>query len=84
MTELLGLINSGEKRIVIDFLDVEFISGLGLMTIIRAPRLAKHNKGDIKSASLSPRIKEVFDLAGISTLFEIYPSKDEAVESYKI
>jgi anti-anti-sigma regulatory factor len=54
------------------------------MTIIRAPRLAKHNKGDIKSASLSPRIKEVFDLAGISTLFEIYPSKDEAVESYKI
>ena len=39
--------------------------------------------GDVRIASLPPRIiKEVFDLTGFTSLFEIYPDTVEAVGSF--
>jgi anti-sigma B factor antagonist len=38
--------------------------------------------GDIRLAGLPDRIREVFDLTGFTSLFEIFPNATEAVGSF--
>jgi anti-sigma B factor antagonist len=86
--ELESLFNQGRYRIVLDLSDLEYISSPGLRVLIEARKRARDWKitdlegGDIRIAGLSPRIKEVFDLTGFTSLFDIYPDVTEAVGSF--
>ncbi len=78
----------GRYRIVLDFSRLEYISSPGLRVLIEARKKAREWKltdlegGDVRIANLPPRIKEVFDLTGFSSLFEIYGDTVEAVGSF--
>lgn len=78
----------GRYRIVLDLSRLEYISSPGLRVLIEARKKARDWKitdlegGDIRIANLPPRIKEVFDLTGFSSLFEIYGDTVEAVGSF--
>lgn len=82
------LFEQGRYRIVLDLAELEYIASPGLRVLIEARKRARDRKindlegGDIRIANLPPRIKEVFDLTGFTTLFEIYPDTVEAVGSF--
>ena len=82
------LFNEGRYRIVLDLARLEYVSSPGLRVLIEARKRAREWKitdlegGDIRIANLPPRIKEVFDLTGFTSLFEIYSSTVEAVGSF--
>jgi anti-anti-sigma regulatory factor len=38
--------------------------------------------GDVRLAQPSPRVREVLEMAGLDTIFQIFPSQVEAVGSY--
>jgi anti-sigma B factor antagonist len=82
------LFNEGRYRIVLDLAQLEYISSPGLRVLIEARKRAREWKitdlegGDIRIANLPPRIKEVFDLTGFTTLFELYGDVTEAVGSF--
>lgn len=82
------LFNSGRYRIVLDLADLDYIASPGLRVLIEARKRARDWKftdlegGDVRIATLTPRIKEVFDLTGFTSLFEIYPDTLEAVGSF--
>ena len=40
------------------------------------------DRGDVRIVNLPPRIKEVFDLTGFTSLFQIYDDLVEAVGSF--
>ena len=67
---------------------VEFIASPGLRVLIEARKRARDWKltdlegGDMRIANLPQRIKEVFDLTGFTSLFEIYSDTVEAVGSF--
>lgn len=83
-----ALFEEGRYRIVLDLEKLEYISSPGLRVLIEARKKAREWKltdlegGDIRIANLPPRIKEVFDLTGFTSLFELYGDSVEAVGSF--
>lgn len=83
-----ALFDQGRYRIVLDMANLDYIASPGLRVLIEARKRARDLKltdlegGDVRIASLPPRIKEVFDLTGFTSLFEIFPDVTEAVGSF--
>lgn len=83
-----ALFDEGRYRIVLDLGGLEYISSPGLRVLIEARKKARDWKitdlegGDIRIANLPPKIKEVFDLTGFTSLFELYSDTVEAVGSF--
>lgn len=78
------LIDKGEKKIVVNFNDVDYISSSGLRVMLAALKRLKKVQGDIKLASLKPYVEEVFEIAGFTQLFNIYASEEDAVTDFKV
>jgi anti-anti-sigma factor len=80
--KILGHIESGERRFVIDLARLDYISSAGLRVfVLAAKRLAGEN-GKIVLCSLTSSVREVFDIAGFSSIFSIYGSRDEAMKAF--
>lgn len=77
-----GLLNDGNRRIVVDFTNLEYISSAGLGVFMVFIESVRTDGGDIKLASMKERVFSVFDLLGFPVLFEIYSTVDEAVEVF--
>ncbi len=76
-------IDAGHFRYVVDMSEVEFVSSAFLRVLISASKsVRRFNRGDVYLASVPPRIKEVFDLAGLLSLFKIFDSQVDAVGSW--
>jgi anti-sigma B factor antagonist len=83
-----ALFEEGRYRIVLDLAKLEYVSSPGLRVLIEARKRAREWKitdlegGDIRIANLPPKVKEVFDLTGFTSLFEMYGDTVEAVGSF--
>ena len=76
--KILALIAAGEKRLVIDCAQLQYMSSAGLrVLLVAAKRLS--NDGKLGIAALSNSIRDVFDIAGFSSIFQIYRTQEEAV-----
>lgn len=81
---LLGLIQSGQKNIVVNLAGTDFISSAGLKALLSA--LMKVRKmipaGDVVLAETQPGLKDSFDLVGFDRLFTFYEDNTRAVGSF--
>jgi len=81
---LLGLIQSGQKNIVVNMKDTDFISSAGLKALLSA--LMKVRKmipaGDVVVSEIKPELRESFDLVGFDRLFTFYDDNMRAVGSF--
>ena len=77
---LIGVIDQGEKKLVIDCASLDFISSAGLRSLLLAVKKMKSAGGAIALAALQPHVKEVFDISGFSALFVIHGSKADAIK----
>lgn len=86
--QITQLFNEGRYRILLDFAKLDYISSPGLRVLIEARKRAREwkltdfDRGDVRIVNLPPRIKEVFDLTGFTSLFHIYDDMVEAVGSF--
>ena len=76
--KILGRIESGERHVVIDLAQLDYISSAGLRVIVLAGKLLSAANGKMVLCSLKDRVREVFDIAGFSAIFTIYGSHDDA------
>lgn len=76
------LIESGQVNLVIDLEKLEYISSSGLRVFLAALKKTRKQQGDIKLARMKPFIKEVFDIAGFSQLFNIFDTQEAAVSGF--
>jgi anti-anti-sigma factor len=70
---------SGAKKFVVDLSKLEYISSAGLRSILSSAKKLKAGSGKIAFAGLTGMVKEVFDISGFGSMFDIYPTVDEAV-----
>lgn len=78
-TELIG---SGQTKLVVDFEELEYISSAGLGVFMAFIEDVREAEGDIKLASMTPKVFNVFDLLGFPMLYDICESTDEARERF--
>jgi anti-sigma B factor antagonist len=74
-------IDSGKAQIVLDLSNVDYMSSAGLREIVSALKKVR-GTGDLRLAQPSPRVREVLEMAGLDTIFQIYPTQNAAVGSY--
>lgn len=78
-TQLLDLIESGETHLVFDLSRVEQVSASGLRVLIRAFKQVTYANGRMVFHSLNGRVKRLFEIAGLTMVFRIYETREEAV-----
>jgi anti-anti-sigma factor len=78
--KILGVINSGAQRLVVDLALLEYISSSGLRVLLLAAKRLQAPDGRIILCGLQDHIRQVFDLAGFSSILSIYGSRDEAIK----
>ena len=78
---LIGSIQNGENKIVLDFGNLEYISSAGLRVLLKAARELKGGDGKLMLCSLKDYIREVFDLSGFVSFLPIYATKDECISA---
>jgi anti-anti-sigma factor len=77
---LASIKEAGRYKIVLNLKDVTYISSAGLSELIVTQNTCKQmNRGELVLAEAPPRIQEVLDLAGLTTLFTLYQTESEAV-----
>ncbi|MDX1995632.1 MAG: STAS domain-containing protein [bacterium] len=79
---LSGEIDGGNIQVVLDLAQVDYMSSAGLREIVAALKKVKRATGDMRIAQPSERVREVLEMAGLDTIFQIFDSKDGAVQSY--
>jgi len=76
------VVDDGKTNLVLDLGGVEYMSSAGLREMVRVLKRVKRSGGDLRIASPSDRVREVLELAGLDTIFEVYPTQVEAVGSF--
>jgi len=76
---LQALLDANRSQIVLELKDVDYMSSAGLRVLVSTQKTAKKNGGALRLAQLSARVKEVFELAGLAPVFDIYPDVVAAV-----
>jgi anti-anti-sigma factor len=77
---LAGLVSAGERRVVVDFAGVEYISSAGLRVMLALAKRLKDARGAVALCAMGEPVRQVFSLAGFLPLFAIEPSRDAAVK----
>ena len=81
--KLLDLINSkNERRIVMDFQQLDYISSAGLRVLLMAAKILKPENGSLVLASLKEHLKEIFEITGFRGIFQIFNNKEEALKKF--
>lgn len=75
-------VDDGKSNLVLDLGSVEYMSSAGLREMVRILKRVKRVGGDLRIANPSERVREVLELAGLDSVFEIYPTQVEAVGSF--
>lgn len=77
--DVLQHIEDGQRRILLDFADLVYISSAGLRIVLLAAKQMKTAGGKLAICSLNQQIAEVFEISGFSRILDIHPSRDAAI-----
>jgi anti-sigma B factor antagonist len=75
-------IDGGRNLLVLDLAGVDYMSSAGLRELVNSLKRAKKATGDLRLAQPSERVREVLEMAGLDTIFQIFETQTEAVGSY--
>ena len=92
--KILALIESGDRRFIIDLAQLDYVSSAGLRVFALAGKRLDGNgklvlcgfKKTIPYNTLNripDPVREAFDIAGFSTIFSSYGSQDDAIKSLR-
>jgi anti-sigma B factor antagonist len=73
---------SEKSQVVLDMAGVIYMSSAGLREIVAGLKLTQKVGGDMRIASLQERLRMLFDIAGLPSFSKIFPTVDEAVNSF--
>ena len=68
-----ALLNAFQKKkdVVVDFVNVSYISSAGLRALLIGQKTAASKGGSMKITNVSPSVKEIFEVTGFETILTI-------------
>ncbi len=77
---LLENIEKGEKEIVIDCSELNYISSSGLRVFLMVLKKVSATGGHLHLCCLQDTISEIFEIAGFNSIFKIFVTLEEATK----
>lgn len=81
--KLLACIAAGERSILIDCSRLDYISSMGLRTVLTASKRLNDADGRFALCALNANLGEVFRVSGFDTLIAIHPDAAAALASLR-
>jgi len=76
-------IAQGKKKIVIDLSGVKWMNSSGLGAMMGCLTSLKNANGDLKLSGVTEKVKSLFMITKLITIFETYSSPEEAVKAFQ-
>jgi len=70
---------AGATHFLIDMADIGYVSSAGLRVLLALAKQLEGGRGALKLCALNDSVKQVFDVAGFSRLFAIFPDRAAAL-----
>ena len=77
-------ISSGEKHLLLDLSEVEFMSSAGLRVILSALKETRQQGGDLYLAGAQGGVDRVLKMSGFSKILKTYDSVDNAIAQFNV
>ena len=68
------------KGIVVDLAAVSYIDSSGIATLVEGLQWSHSSNNKFRLANLSPGVRDVFEIARLLSVFEVFDSKEEALQ----
>lgn len=75
-------LNSQRIRIVLDLSATTYLSSSGLRALLHARKQAQAAGGDVVLCGMRPRVREVFEVIGFTSLFRVFDRMAEAAAAF--
>lgn len=75
--------DQGHVRLVADFSLVNYTSSAGLRSLLGAVKSCRLAGGDLRVAAVQPQVNRVLEIAGFTSILNIFPDVRHAVDSFK-
>ena len=78
-----GLISKGQKNILLNLAEVNYIDSSGLGELVSAFTTAKNQQADVKLLNLTKKVHDLLQLTKLYTVFDIKDDEAGAIASFK-
>jgi len=82
--EIVPLIKNGGKKIIFNFVNLDYISSAGLRILLVATKMMKEKEGLLILCNINDFINEIFEISGFNQILSITNTFEEALVSIKI
>jgi len=79
--KLLALAEQGSTIAVVDLSEVSFVDSTALGVLVSGVKRLRSSGGDLRLVVTQPRISKVFEITGLTDVFAIFTSAEEAVRA---
>ncbi len=79
---LTNLREAGRHRVVLDCASLEYVNSAALGALIGYARRSRETGGDLKLASLTPKIYSIVELLGFDKILQIFPDNALAIAKF--
>jgi anti-sigma B factor antagonist len=76
---LAPLFQNENKVVVVDLSGVSYIDSSGIATLVEGLQWSHSSKNKFRLAALTPGVKDVFEIARLLTVFEVFDTKEQAL-----
>lgn len=70
---------AGATRFVIDLADIGYVSSAGLRVLLALAKQLDGGRGSLRLCALNDAVQQVFDVAGFSKMFALFPTREAAL-----
>lgn len=78
---LLPLFGTPGERAIVDFSSLDYISSAGLRVVLMLAKRARQSQGRLVLCSLSPQVREVFEISGFLKILDVAPDPGAALST---
>ncbi len=82
-TEMKSFLGQKVNRIVIDLNGVSWMNSMGVGSLMRCLTTIRNAQGDVRLARMGEKARNVFVITQLISIFKIFETVEEAVDSYK-
>jgi anti-sigma B factor antagonist len=82
-TAVRRLLEEGKKRILLNLAGVSYIDSSGIGELVSSYTASNKEAGQLKLLNLTQKIKDLLTITKLLTVFDVYESEAEALNSFK-
>lgn len=75
--------DEGKRKILLDFLNVEYLSSAALGKLISLNKKVRGVSGQLRLCNIRPEIFVVFEITSLNKVFPIYENQEKALEAFR-